>query len=33
MARTNKMRGFFEGLGAPEVRASKRANDSGVRFV
>ena len=27
------MRGFFEGLGSPDVRASKRANDSGVRLV
>ena len=27
------MRGFLEGLGAPDVRASKRAKDSGVRFV
>ena len=29
----NSIRGFFEGLGSPEVRASNRANDSGVIVV
>lgn len=29
----NRIRGFFDGLGSFDVRASKRANDSGVNVV
>jgi len=33
MARTKSTKGFFDGRGSPEVRASKRAKASGVKFV
>lgn len=33
MASRNKIRGFFDGLGSIDVRASKRAKDSGVNVV
>lgn len=33
MARMKRISGFFEGRGSPDVRASKRAKDSGVIVV
>ncbi len=33
MASRNRIRGFFDGRGSADVRASKRAKDSGVNVV